>query len=180
LKNFNKNKFSIVIIIITGFCFSFGVAYQLDLKTLSPEIFERLESYLQIPLKSIPAVIHEYKDLRDFTKSTKAPYWIKGFTNSSGIYLQSRYLIGNDFENTLLHELIHWTMQINSNLPGWFEEGIVGILTGEFENVKGIEPMKEVDTFLISKAQNPWELTSYCLGCIEAVKKILGLSEGGK
>lgn len=151
------------------------MTYDLNLIDYSEKHFQLLNELIGTEISSVDARIYEYQNLREFTQTTGAPFFICAFTNKEGIHIQSRYLLGEKFEQTLIHELLHFTIKEQYPVPAWFEEGVVCLVTQEFSNVTDIIPMKNVENFDIRKASNNWELVSYCLGCQKAVSELLSL-----
>ncbi len=100
------------------------LVYYTDI-TQFPDSHAKLESIFRESVQPVRAKIHEYQDVSAFMQATGAPYWIRGFTNHSGIYLQSRHLLRNQYDPTLEHEWLHWTIKHYSSMPPWMEEGLV-------------------------------------------------------
>jgi len=148
-----------------------------DLKSYSKSVFKRLETVMNQKFDSPLVTCVEYDSLSEFINETGAPFFIKGFSNENGIFIQSRSLLGAQFEKTLLHELMHFTLKANVNIPRWFEEGLICHITDELAGSR-IAPMEDVESFVPSEAGNNWELTSYSLGCLKKVREILELEEG--
>ncbi len=155
--------------------FSF-VVYYTDI-TQFPDSHAKLESILQEPVSPIQARIHEYEDTSAFMRATGAPYWIRGFTNHSGIYIQSRHLLRNQYDRTLEHELLHWTIKHHTSMPAWMEEGLVCWVTGELDPYTHITPMESIELRSIQELQNPWEMIAFSLGAMKMVQSIFGYKE---
>jgi len=145
-----------------------------DLKTYCEKTFQLLENIMNQDFDSPAVICYEFENLSEFINETGAPFFIKGFSNENGIFIQSRNLLGVEFEQTLLHELMNVTLKNNLNIPPWFEEGVIIYITDELSGSK-ITPMKDVEHFTPSEADNNWELTSYSLGCLKKVTEILEL-----
>jgi len=171
-----KNKLiflAVLFILIPVYLFGFS-HFTANLKEYDKVSFERLEKILEMDLNPVEANVMVFDNIKEFCSYTGAPYWIKGFTNLSGIYIQSKSLLNNEYKKTVLHELLHWTIKNNCSLPQWYEEGLVCIVTGETENIKSIKPMENPEGFTTVNAENDWDLLSYELGCVKKVKKIIG------
>ena len=165
-----------ILIFLIFFLFSTSFSfrtYNLELSTYSRDHFTRLTNLIGVEINSVDVPVHEFDNLSEFTQVTGAPFFICAFTTKEGVFIQSRYLLGSKFEDSLIHELIHYTIKSEYPVPGWFEEGLVCLVTGELENSSGISPMNNVEEFDILEAQNNWELTSYALGCVKKVKELL-------
>lgn len=169
------NKLTVLFLLIFFFistAFSFKT-YNLELSTYSRDHFTRLTDLIGITIDSVDVPVHEFDNLNEFTQTTGAPFFICAFTTKEGVFIQSRYLLGNKFEDSLIHELIHYTIKSEYPVPKWFEEGLVCLVTGELEDGSPIAPMNNVEEFDILEADNNWELTSYALGCAKKVKELL-------
>jgi hypothetical protein len=153
-----------------------GTGFRTSLSKEFPHRIERLVLLLGSLIQEVEVSVYEYDSVEEFTRVTGAPYWIRGFTNISGIYLQSRYLLGEEtFRKTLEHELLHWTIKHHATFPLWFEEGIVCLITEELTGYKGIPAMKEVENVEVTTLENPWEMISFSLGCVNKVKEIMNI-----
>jgi len=171
----NAKKYWLVI--LTSFLFltvGFSIiTYELNLLDYSEHHFYQLKELIDTKIESIDAKVYEYDSIKEFTRTTGAPFFISAFTNKQGIHIQSRHLLGDRFRPAVVHELTHYTLQFQYPLPSWFEEGLVCIVTQEFSEVTDIIAMKNVEEYDIRKANNNWELISYCLGCIKKVQAVL-------
>lgn len=162
--------FLVTVFFISGFSFK---QYSLNLKSYDQAAYRELCGLIEDDVKPVEANIYVFENIREFCGRTGAPYWIKGFTNNNGIYVQSPSLLGVSYSKTVLHELLHWTIRRNLTLPEWYEEGLVCIITGETEGVESVPVMKNPEQFDTGEAQNDWQLLSYELGCVEKVKRII-------
>lgn len=178
-------------ILLLGF-YSLGWSvrtYQTSLKMEFPADFRKIDTLLSIKAEDKQVMIREYSSVEEFTSETAAAYWIRGFTNAAGIFLQSRYLLGEvTFSNVLEHELLHWTLRQNATFPSWFEEGVVCVITNELADYEGFSTpalarlpvMANVEEVAMNTLQNPWEMISFSLGCVKKVREILNLSGGAR
>jgi len=167
-------KIILSLIILTVITVAYGMkSYTLDLKSCSTYHFNRLCEITDFIFNNQSFRIYEYDNLQEFSHESGGRFFIKGFTNSSGTFIQSRNLLRGDFNGTLIHELLHALIKSQYPVPPWFEEGLVCIVTDEFADTTDIPVMKDVKSFETNQAASNWEITSYCLGCIREVKEIL-------
>lgn len=168
-------------IILTCLCLQTGAIFPVRIfyadLSLFPQSLLKLEEILQHSVEPLSVRVHEFEDVASFIRETGAPYWIKGFTNHQGIFIQSRHLLRNQFDGVLEHELLHWTLKQIMEMPAWMEEGLVCWVTGELDHVKHIPPMDDIENRSIQDLQNPWEMTAYSLGAMYRVQYLFGRKE---
>ncbi len=165
--------FCVLLLFITGV---YGMtSYSIDLKSLSEYHFNRLCDVAKYDFKNLTFRIYEYDNLFEFRKKSGGSFYIKGFTNSRGTFIQSKNLLKEEYTGTLIHELLHALIKSQYPVPPWFEEGIVCLVTEEFSNISGIPEMENIESFKTNLAESNWQLISYCLGCVKRVKEITGI-----
>ncbi len=80
---------------------------------------------LKIPKKDV--VIYEARSLEEFHRITGQTYRMGGVYSKGLIIVQPFWILRKKglFEKIIVHELLHWVLQENYELPRWFEEGFI-------------------------------------------------------
>jgi len=80
---------------------------------------------LRIPEKDV--VIYETRSLEEFHDITSQTYRMGGLYSDGVIIVQPFLVLKRKglFERIIIHELLHWVLQENYELPKWFEEGFI-------------------------------------------------------
>lgn len=91
---------------------------------------ERLENLTDSRVPSTVYRILVGSSAFEFSRLSGLPVWVMAGTKNGTIYLQPLSLIKN-VERTIAHELCHIFFS-EYDLPYWVEEGLTGIITGEW------------------------------------------------
>lgn len=94
----------------------------------------RLEALTNSRLPSVFYRVVISSSATEFSRLSGLPVWVMAGTKDNTIYLQPLSLIKNT-ERTVAHELCHIFLSRYA-FPYWVEEGLVGIITGEWLSFK--------------------------------------------